>query len=151
MAAPASPQAAAGAGGGNAPLIIPVIEAAKRGNEDQIEELLKLRHPVNKTDTVGNSALHWAAAGGHAGAVNILLQWKADPNLQNRGGDTPLHKAAWKNHIAAVNALVKGGANVTIKNEEQQTPLDLARNRDVKRLLVPPIEDFAGNHCFENL
>merc|ERR1712137_986252 len=105
--------------------IIPIIEASKRGNEDQVEELLKLKHPVNKRDGVGNTPLHWCAAGGHVPCMQLLVRWKADLNAQNKNGDAPLHKASWKNHHAAVEFLLSVGANRDIVNEDSKLLLTL--------------------------
>ena len=135
--------------------IIPIIESAKRGNEDQVRELLRLRHPVNKTDSVENTPLIWAAAGGHAGTVQILLNWKGDINAANKNGDTALHKAAWKNHQSVVHLLLSKGAEREPVNVDGKKPLDLARSQEIRKLLVPPIEYgmFASNviYCCESV
>jgi len=119
---------------------IPLIESAKRGNEDQIEELLELGHEVDEKDGLNCTALHWAAGGGHLGAVRALVAAKADVNAVNKAGDTPLHKSSWKNHTAVVSFLLQSGGSKDIKNGEGKTPFDLARIRDVKVLLSPVIE-----------
>jgi len=133
--------------------IIPIIESAKRGNEDQVRELLRLRHPVNKTDSVENTPLIWAAAGGHAGTVQILLNWKGDINAANKNGDTALHKAAWKNHQSVVHLLLSKGAEREPVNVDGKKPLDLARSQEIRKLLVPPIEydddDFADSEEYD--
>ena len=48
------------------------IEAAKRGNEDQLEELLAAGENINQVDSLGNTALHWAASGGHVEAIKVF-------------------------------------------------------------------------------
>ena len=70
--------------------IIPIIEFSKRGNEDQVRDLLRMKHPVNKRDPLKNTPLHWAAAGGHMACMKVLTNWKGDVNAVNKNGDTPL-------------------------------------------------------------
>ena len=48
-----------------------LIEAAKRGNEDQVEVQLQKGDDVNLRDALGNTALHWAASGGHTDVVKV--------------------------------------------------------------------------------
>ena len=120
--------------------IIPVIEAAKRGNEDQIAELIRNGANPNKCDSTGCNALHWAAGGGHNAAVSVLIRHRCDVNKQNLNGDTPLHKAAWKRHPQCVQLLLNAGANRDIENKEGKPPLMLVRDIETRKLLVPPIE-----------
>eukprot|EP00012_Vannella_robusta_P013318 CAMPEP_0206196220 /NCGR_PEP_ID=MMETSP0166-20121206/8313_1 /ASSEMBLY_ACC=CAM_ASM_000260 /TAXON_ID=95228 /ORGANISM="Vannella robusta, Strain DIVA3 518/3/11/1/6" /LENGTH=140 /DNA_ID=CAMNT_0053613643 /DNA_START=14 /DNA_END=436 /DNA_ORIENTATION=- len=120
--------------------IIPIIEFSKRGNEDQVRDLLRMKHPVNKRDPLKNTPLHWAAAGGHMACMKVLTNWKGDVNAVNKNGDTPLHRAAWKSHPRAVSFLLNLGAKRDVVNSEGKKPLDLARVQEVRKLLVPPIE-----------
>mmetsp|Transcript_25787 Transcript_25787/g.43998 ORF Transcript_25787/g.43998 Transcript_25787/m.43998 type:complete len:178 (-) Transcript_25787:108-641(-) len=122
------------------PAMFPIIESSKRGNEDQVRELLKMRHPVNKRDGLENTPLHWAAAGGHVPCMQVLVNWKADVNAVNKNGDAPIHKAAWKNHQAAVYFLLQSGADRDPVNVDGKKPIDLARSQEIRKLLVPPIE-----------
>ncbi len=85
---------------------IPIIEAAKRGNDGMIEDCVSEGEDPKKLDAQGNSALHWAAAGNHVDAVNLLIKLGLDVNQRNKDGETPLHKAAWKDHALAAQALV---------------------------------------------
>lgn len=86
---------------------IPIVEAAKRGNDDLINEYVEQGLNAKKVDALGNSALHWAAAGNHVDCITLLLKLGLDPNQPNRDGETPLHKAAWKNYEEAAAALVR--------------------------------------------
>ena len=43
---------------------------------------------------VGNTALHWAAAKGHAGCVRLLLQAGAPLEQLNAAGGSALHSSA---------------------------------------------------------
>jgi len=72
--------------------LIQVIEVSKRGNEEQLAELIAQGHSVNVVDAVGNTPLHWAASGGHIDTVKLLLKNGVDVNALNKNGDTALHK-----------------------------------------------------------
>ena len=71
-----------------------LFRAAKTGRFDDFRQILfssKLR--LNVTDGLGNTALHYAAAGDHPAICKFIL--KTDPqviNIPNNIGDTPLHK-----------------------------------------------------------
>ena len=119
---------------------IPIIACAKRGNEVQVEELLRMKHKVDRCDTMGNSSLMWAAAGGHLDTCKVLVRWKANIDLQNKAGDTALHKSTWKNHSHVVQYLLGLGANRDLVNSEGKQALDLAKVKATRSLLMPPIE-----------
>jgi hypothetical protein len=61
-----------------------------------------LTHPPQEGDT----ALHWAAAGGHAEIVRMLLQHKAPALVHNGVGASPLHLAAVGGHVEAAAVLL---------------------------------------------
>eukprot|EP00013_Stygamoeba_regulata_P005605 CAMPEP_0177640454 /NCGR_PEP_ID=MMETSP0447-20121125/6551_1 /TAXON_ID=0 /ORGANISM="Stygamoeba regulata, Strain BSH-02190019" /LENGTH=155 /DNA_ID=CAMNT_0019142525 /DNA_START=236 /DNA_END=703 /DNA_ORIENTATION=- len=121
-----------------------VIEFSKRGYNEDLEELFNGEDGANLTvnfrDSVGNTAMYWAAFGGHADVVTLLAQKGWDVNLSNIKGESPLHAAAWKNHADAVAALLEAGADKDAVNKSGQKPLNVARAPEVRRLLVPPVE-----------
>jgi len=71
-----------------------------------------------------NSALHYAAANGHAALVRALLaafaeapaQRAAFANARNAAGSAPLHWAALNGQLEAVKALVGAGARAALLN-----------------------------------
>eukprot|EP00276_Gloeochaete_wittrockiana_P019768 CAMPEP_0184344084 /NCGR_PEP_ID=MMETSP1089-20130417/12596_1 /TAXON_ID=38269 ORGANISM="Gloeochaete wittrockiana, Strain SAG46.84" /NCGR_SAMPLE_ID=MMETSP1089 /ASSEMBLY_ACC=CAM_ASM_000445 /LENGTH=146 /DNA_ID=CAMNT_0026673731 /DNA_START=69 /DNA_END=509 /DNA_ORIENTATION=+ len=117
-----------------------VIEAAKRGNDDQMQELLDSGFSIHDTDSMGNTALHWAAAGGHEDAVALAIKFNVDINAVNKHGDTALHKAVVKNHIDAIAVLVQSGANLKALNSDGKTAFDIARSPEARKLTCPPID-----------
>eukprot|EP01100_Stratorugosa_tubuloviscum_P014029 TRINITY_DN726_c1_g2_i1.p1 TRINITY_DN726_c1_g2~~TRINITY_DN726_c1_g2_i1.p1 ORF type:complete len:134 (-),score=71.28 TRINITY_DN726_c1_g2_i1:83-484(-) len=118
-----------------------LIENAKRGQIVQVEELIRSGLKDNQKDAVGNSALHWAAAGGYIEIATLLIRnAQSQVNLKNASGDTPLHKAAWKNQFEMSQFLLSNGADLDAANSEGQTPVALARNKELRNLLSPPIE-----------
>ena len=92
----------------------PLIQASALGLEGAVRALLargarqELRH-----EETGSTAMHAAAAGGHAGTVDLL---RAAPGagaalaVRDAGGRTPLECAAAGGHGAAEAALRAGGA-----------------------------------------
>ena len=116
------------------------IAAAKAGEDNLIEEYLddKTKNiDVNKLDSLGQTALHWAAASGYPTTCELLLSRGADPSIQDKSGETALHKAAWRGSVECVQVLLAHGASPEVRNSQGQSPLDLCRVRDVRRLLVP--------------
>jgi ankyrin repeat protein len=119
-----------------------LIEAAKRGHDEQIAELIRGGSDPRAVDSLGCTALHWAASGGHDAAVSLLVNtYKVPVNQQNKGGDTALHKASWRNHSSTCQILVNAGGDRETKNNEGKTPYDLARVSKVKAVLAPPLDE----------
>ncbi|KAI9685167.1 MAG: hypothetical protein M1822_004754 [Bathelium mastoideum] len=68
---------------------------------------------VNKSDTMGCTALWYASAGGHAAMVDLLV--KAGALLNNSLGPCPLTVACGGGHYEVVQALLKRGSIVNAK------------------------------------
>lgn len=95
-----------------------VLELARFGELDDL--LAYLSAPNACVDFVrpldGSTALHMAAANGHAGVVAALLA-RGARLLPNHAGNTPLHWACLNGHEAVVAALLEApGADVYAKN-----------------------------------
>ncbi|XP_043229485.1 osteoclast-stimulating factor 1-like isoform X1 [Amphibalanus amphitrite] len=120
------------------PLESPLHEAAKRGHLSFLQDCLRHRVSVNGLDKAGNTALHWAARGGHLECAEALL---AVPtvcvNVQNKLGDTALHLAAWRGQAEMVSLLLRHGADQSVCNGQQQRPADLAQSASCAALLRP--------------
>jgi ankyrin repeat protein len=102
-------------------------DAAWAGDIGKLNALLKGQPDlVSSKDAAGNTALHWAALGGSAEAVQALLAAKADPNAANSDGDTALHLAL---NGAVARALLAGGADVNARNKLGRTPLHMAADK----------------------
>jgi len=78
------------------------------------------------TNSMKNTPLHAAAAGGATPLVDLLLKRGANPNLRQEGGWTALHAAAQAGNRSMVETLLANGANVNQRADNNQTALDMA-------------------------
>jgi len=99
-------------------------QAAKRGDVDALEELLRSGADPNKLDRKGITPLCWAAMAGHEQAARVLLEQGADINGRNQDGATPLHGAVFFAAQPVVDLLLEQGADVGARNKDGRTPLD---------------------------
>ena len=92
--------------------LIPIWEAAGRGNYEIVEEKLAAGANVNEPDTFfGETALHRAAKAGDLKMVQILLRYKARVDLENQYGETPLHFAIRGRNPDVIRLLLQQGAD----------------------------------------
>jgi ankyrin repeat protein len=94
-----------------------------------VENLSLIAHlmtDINAVDSYGRNALHYAALGGSAEAINILLGVTGiDIDMQSKDDmpNTALDYAATFDHPEAVSALIKGGATIDLPDCKGRTPL----------------------------
>ena len=88
------------------------MRAAKKGQAEILEILLKHNADINAKDDQGWTALMAAAWRGHAGIAEFLIEHGADINARDNEGWTALMKAAWKGYAEAVEIFIKHGADV---------------------------------------
>lgn len=97
----------------------PLMSAAGRGNFECACTLLAVHGcDVNKTNSQGRSALHYAAASSYLGGyivIELLLRHGANPLLANHGGETPLHELASSYTTKLPTQELHGGANVMVE------------------------------------
>ena len=94
---------------------------------------------ASATDDVKETALHRAAAAGHADVAELLLTHAAAADAASHVGRTPLHQAAEAGHLAAATALLDHKARLGPLDSNGQTPLHLAARQghvDLVRLLL---------------
>jgi ankyrin repeat protein len=104
----------------------PLDWAARFGQVEILDHLLKAKADRNAGDESENTPLHLAALHEHYKAVEMLLKGKADPNRQNRDGNTPLHLAANAGHGEILSLLGAGKADLEIQNKDGNTALHRA-------------------------
>ena len=119
-----------------------LIEAAARGDTARVRDLCDWHARVDARDAFGLTALHVAAAEGHAAVVAELLARGADVNALAGGGrhtSTPLIEAlANKGGPAVVRALLAAGASKHIGGSDEWPArrwAALTRNDDIVAML----------------
>jgi uncharacterized protein len=101
----------------------PLAEAARRGDHQAVQELLKQGQDVNGWDSGGTPALHWAVHVDDQRLVDLLLDAGADVNGANRYGQAPIHVAVQQRHASMLEKLVAAGANVEQLDASGESPL----------------------------
>lgn len=94
---------------------------------------------LNISDNQGLTALHVAAANGHAETISLLLKLGASISAKDVSKATALHHAAISGSAAAVDVLLSAGATVEAQEEKGLTPLHLAAAHgrvEVAKLLI---------------
>lgn len=126
--------------------------AAGNGAERVLDRLLALRSSAEwegLIDSSGDTALHDAARGHHAGCVTSLLRNGFDPNASNGQGVSPLHVAlisggmqgdeADEERVRATLLVLLADPRTELNQKVGQhdaRPLALANNADLQRLLL---------------
>uniref|UniRef100_A0A8C0ZUZ7 Ankyrin repeat and SAM domain-containing protein 6 n=1 Tax=Castor canadensis TaxID=51338 RepID=A0A8C0ZUZ7_CASCN len=82
--------------------------------------------PVDCSDEAGNTALQFAAAGGHEPLVRFLLRRGASVNSRNHYGWSALMQAARYGHVSVAHLLLDHGANVNAQNRLGASVLTVA-------------------------
>ena len=133
----------------------PLHYACCHGRYESAIYLLTAGAEPTLADTVGFTALHFAAAYGHLRAIVLLNQF--DPKLvdvTDRRGQTPLHVAcqAEPPHPDVVSLLLRLGADIGVKDADEQTALNLTPNdsqliRGVLQQHDEDLEQVASHLC----
>jgi len=113
-----------GSGGGG---LTALVFAAREGDLESAEYLLRAGANVNQTTEYGWTPLLTATNNRHYQLASLLIEWGADVNTPNKGGWTPLYIAtdnrnieggdypvpkADMDHLAFIKILLDHGANV---------------------------------------
>ena len=107
-------------------LNLSLLDAAKRGEWERVSSELLNDASVSARDRFGNTALIYAARGGHVKTARILIEAGADANQVNLNGNTPLFEAAGSGDIDLVGFLLHVGADPNLVNMKQVSPLSSA-------------------------
>ena len=118
-------------------------------DQDIMERLLNAGNKPAAKDKKGLTCLHWAAANGCSGLLEILLvsgKFNVDVDEENYGAWTPLHHAceAQNDVTSSVKTLLKKrgdveGADINKKTRNGRTPLHIAAragNLEIVRVLL---------------
>ncbi|WP_353280887.1 ankyrin repeat domain-containing protein [Wolbachia endosymbiont (group B) of Tholera decimalis] len=118
-----------------------LLEAAKSGNIDDVENLLNREEKVqvNAENEFEETPLHLSAQNGHKDVVEFLLSKGAKIDAKNEFEETPLHLAAQNGHKGVVEFLFSKGAKVDAQSDDLSTPLHFAAkygHKDVVEFLL---------------
>lgn len=108
---------------------IPLVEAARDGDLEQVKTLIDSGVPVDSRGEDGYTALMWAARNGHLPVVRYLLKYGADPRATNSRGSTAYELANMFGRYEAAD-FIKRVARASRHSAKQQ-----AKSRP-----VPPAE-----------
>jgi ankyrin repeat protein len=67
----------------------------------------------------------------------MLIDAGADVNVQDKADQTPLHWATIFGEVEIAKVLLDAGARKDIPNEDGKFPYDLAKTKELKKLLKP--------------
>lgn len=115
-----------------------LIFAALNGHTEIVDILIKNGAEVNARNKIGSTALHSAAYYGHTEVVKILIENGADVNAKYKNGGTALHSASFNGHIEVVKLLIRNGIDINSKNKNGKTAFEIAKNGEIKKLLLNP-------------
>ena len=119
--------------------LTPMMTVLKSGNPAVVASIVPLlldrEADPNRLENNDNSALHYAARGGHVEAIPILIGHGASIDLQNNIGYTPLLLAAKWNQSGALSMLIEQGASMDLKNTKGETALDVASDDIIIKIL----------------
>jgi ankyrin repeat protein len=110
----------------------PLHLAAFFGHAAAISHLLDSGSAIDaiSRNSLRNTPLHAAIAGGHVDGARLLMERGADVHPADAGGHTPLHIAAEAGYADLVKALLARGADPHAVDAEDQTPLSRAAARN---------------------
>ena len=141
----------------------PLGQAAHRGDLTAIRTLIAGGSNPNAFDATGQTALHWAARGGHKigphhcigedqerlAIINALVDGGADVNATDRRGAipggssgwTPLHIALHHEQFITAARLLELGANPNIRSHQGKSIMEMAAEEGApKELLAQLLE-----------
>ncbi len=107
--------------------VIPLIEATRGGDLDQVSLILAGDTDVFAADPLGRTALHYAAALGNQEIVSVLISYMERLDPVDGDGFPPLMRAAQNGHPGVVRQMLDQGADPSRTNNAGQSALSLAR------------------------
>lgn len=145
----------------------PLARAAHAGDIGAIRSLIAAGANPNEHDATGQTALHWAARGGHRlgphncrgegvtrpDVIAALIDGGADLNLTDRRGAipggssgwTPLHVALHHEQFVTAGRMLERGANPNIRSHQGTTVMAMAAEEGAPPELLEAMLDRGFN------
>ncbi|MCC7045151.1 MAG: ankyrin repeat domain-containing protein [Alphaproteobacteria bacterium] len=115
------------------------LDDIKNGRKDKVASSLVRGQSPNTSNSQSQTALMFAALGGHIDIIDLLVQNKGNVRLKDREGRTALFWAAGNNQADAAERLLKLGAPINDIDRQGTTALMIAARRgyeEVVRVLL---------------
>jgi ankyrin repeat protein len=113
-----------------------LFTAACFGLRDVADELLKEDPDSLNKQYSGWAPLHGAASMGRLEMIDFLLEKGASIEQPDFGDWTPLHRAVTEKGHESVKKLLERGANVNAKTKEGKTALDMAKEKELNKVVA---------------
>jgi ankyrin repeat protein len=97
--------------------------AASKGNDAEVERLLRKGADIDEGTFEGATPLIFAVANNHPGTVKILLAHNPNVNCMTVRGETPLSIAVKNQKAEIAEALIRSGAEIDQADKDGVTPL----------------------------
>lgn len=111
-----------------------LYQAARDGDLQTIEQILKQHENVNQQDDLDNTPLFYSVHTSQKAAALLLIEMGADIDVQNHRGDSPLHESVNCGQEKMVQFFIEQGADIELKNCMHLTPLGIAVEKDYKNI-----------------
>nr|XP_026692876.1 BRCA1-associated RING domain protein 1-like [Ciona intestinalis] len=102
---------------------------------------------VNAKDNAGWTSLHEACNRGYSDIAEALINSGAFVDIPGYENETPLMDAVANNRVETVKLLVQKGANVNLRSLQGKTAITLARNDEIKQLLLSVQSETLENYA----
>ena len=112
-----------------------LTQAASHDGVAVLKWLIDAGVDVNKQNSIGITALQYAAQEGHTRIVMDLIKAGADVNLVTERGKTPLHSAAKRLHDDIIVALITAGADINKVTKKGCTALGIAEQHNHEKIV----------------
>lgn len=123
-----------------------LLEAASRGDVEEVKRMLDYGVDPNLANDDGLTALHQACIDEYDEIAELLVEYGAIIDAEDRELWTPLHASAACGNFPMVEYLVDHGANVVALNADGNLPVDLVEeDEDLKNYLLKEMD----NHGFD--
>ncbi|VDO06264.1 unnamed protein product [Rodentolepis nana] len=103
---------------------------------------------IDQPNSIGFTALHYAAKDGFMEGVNFLLEKRCLLDQQNRLGWTPLMLSIYNKHYDIANQLLDAGASPYLLSHEFESAITIATSQSEYQLLNRIVN--APSHCKES-